>query len=305
MAALTDLAVAPGVIVACSGGRDSVALLHAAHAGGHAPRAICIDHGLGPHGARASAHVGALCAAWGVPFRGVRVTVDAGEGPEDAARRARYAALSAESARLGGALVMTAHSADDQIETVLMRFAAGAGARGLAGIPMRRGCYYRPWLGVERAEIAAYAAAHDLTWIDDPTNAARRFLRNRVRQTLVPALEATFGAGWRRGILESARIAQADAVARAARLAEVRAEVSDVGGGLSLPVTALAALVGGERREALLWLCRDLPPRRQRAGIDALAAILDGGGGPLDLAGGFRALRRAGRLWVVPPTPQG
>lgn len=300
MAALTDLDIAPGALVACSGGRDSVALLHAAWAGGYAPRAVCVDHGLSPHGAAALGHVEALCAAWDVPFVGLRVEVGAGEGPEDAARRARYAALEAEAKRQQASLILTAHTADDQIETVLMRFAAGAGARGLAGIPQRRGQIYRPWLAVPRADVAAYARAHDLKWIDDPSNATTRFLRNRVRHRLAPALDDTFGVGWRTGVLATARIARADAAARGARLDAIRAQI-DRTVGASLPLDLVRSMDVGDRREVLLALCRDVPARRRRSAIDSLEALVDHGGGPRDLAGGFRATRRDGRVYVLPP----
>lgn len=297
---LTDLGVAPGVIVACSGGRDSIALLHAAWVGGYAPHAVCIDHGLGPHGPAALAHVAAVCAAWEVPFEGVQVEVGEGDGPEDAARRARYAALNRASRARGDALVLTAHTADDHLETVLMRFAAGAGARGLAGIPRRRGQIYRPWLAVDRETVAAYARAHDLTWFEDPTNASQRFLRNRVRQVLAPALDETFGPGWRTGVHATARIAAADDAARDARIAEICGQIgrSD---GASIALKLLAPIVAGERRAVLHHLCRDVPARRQRTAIDALEALLDRGGRQRDLAGGFRAVVRSGRIWVLPP----
>lgn len=291
-------ALPAGVLVACSGGRDSVALLHACVVAGRAPRAITIDHGLGDHGAEAVDHVAQLCKAWGVPHRGVRVQVTDGAGPEDAARRARYAALDAEAQRIDAPAIALAHTADDQIETVLMRLVDGAGAAGLAGMPATRGLYRRPWLGVRRAAVTAYADAHALRWHTDPTNAQLDFRRNRVRHLLVPAFADTFGTGWATGLLRTAALSRHAAAAQVARLAPLQPQLQTG----RIEIAALDALGPADRRAALLLLCAPLPPRRHASAVDSLSALLDRppGAVQVDLPGSWRAERAYGYVAVRP-----
>ena len=300
MGALILTGVAPGALVACSGGRDSVALLHAVHRAGLKPRAITIDHGLGSHGAQAAAHVASLCARWRVPHRIVAVAVGVGEGPEDAARRARHAALRAEAERLDAPSILLAHSADDQLETVLMRVASGTGAAGLAGMAVHRGRLHRPWLGVARARIAEYAQEHGLAWIEDPSNASLGFRRNRVRHLLAPALSATFGEGWRAGVLASARLACIEADTIAQRAPGLEALIERDGMGAQIELAALDPLSAADQRVIFRALVAGLPPRRRRSAMDVLGGLAasTGGARALDLPGPWRASRVADRLRV-------
>lgn len=183
------------VLVALSGGPDSTALLHALVALRRrgelrAVFACHVDHQL-----RAGSHAdgercAALCGRLEVPL--VRVAVDVGPGAsvQQAARRARYRALAAAAAQVGADRVATGHTRTDQAETVLLRLLRGAGARGLGGIPARRGRFVRPLIDCSRAEVLAYLAAAGATYLEDPSNASPRYLRNRVRRELAPALEA-------------------------------------------------------------------------------------------------------------------
>ena len=187
------------VLVGVSGGPDSVALLHALVllrpeyglqlSVGH------VHHGLRPEADRDAVFVEGLAARLGCPARVVRVQVPRGGGrsPEDAARGVRHAAL-ARLARLTGARrIALGHTADDQAETVLMRVLQGAGPRGLAGIPRRRGRIIRPLLEVDRAAVLSHLVAHGLDWVDDATNRDPKFLRNRVRHEILPLLGAQAG----------------------------------------------------------------------------------------------------------------
>lgn len=208
--ALRAAAVAPGdgVIVACSGGGDSVALAHAVAALAGPMRLgpvalVCVDHGLRPESAAEAASVLALADHLGVPGEVVRVDVGAGRGPEDAARRARHAALEAARVRRGARWIACAHTADDQAEQVLLALLRGAGPAGLAGIPPVNGALVRPLLAVRRDALRTYARRHALTWAEDASNADPRFRRARVRHAILPALRA-----------ENPRIA--DALCRAA-----------------------------------------------------------------------------------------
>ncbi len=186
-----ELAAAP-VTVAYSGGPDSTGLLILL---GRLPGAvrpvlhvIHVDHGLdGDASARALA-AGRLAAGLGVAFEVRRVTPAGGGGLEAQARRARYAALGD-----AGRPVLTAHTLDDQAETVLLRLARGSGARGLSAMAERARIHgadlVRPLLGVRRSTLARLCAAEGLTPVEDPTNLDPARARSTLRHTLLPALE--------------------------------------------------------------------------------------------------------------------
>lgn len=191
LAALTGEDDALRLGVAVSGGPDSLALLLLAHAAlpGRIAAAT-VDHGLRPEAAAEAAFVAAICADLGVPHRTLAVSVaNEGDGLQAAARAARYAAL--EDWRIGEdlALIATAHHADDQAETLLMRANRGAGVGGLAGIRPRNGAIVRPLLGWRRAELAEIVRAAGITPIDDPSNRDARFDRARIRALLADAPE--------------------------------------------------------------------------------------------------------------------
>lgn len=192
LSAELHLTVDTPLYVAYSGGMDSHVLLHAlAGLRARAPwrvAALHIDHGLQPDSAEWSRHCASVCAALNVPYRSERVSVGdiADRGIEDAARRARYAALR----RLlpDHAVLLTAHHRNDQAETVLLQLLRGAGVPGLAAMPavtgFAGGRLARPLLGFERVALAEYAVEHGLRWIEDASNRdtgpARNFLRRRV-----------------------------------------------------------------------------------------------------------------------------
>lgn len=188
------------ILIAVSGGSDSMALLdllvrwRAQREAGPALRAATIDHRLRP-AARAEARaVAAFCAGRHVPHR---ILAWQGDKPDHglpaAARAARYDLLRRECVRTGAALIVTAHTLDDQAETVLMRLARASGLRGLAAM---RPCVdldglriARPLLTISRERLRAHLRAHSITWHDDPTNDDERYLRPRLRR-LMPLLAA-------------------------------------------------------------------------------------------------------------------
>ena len=193
--------VRPGelVMVAVSGGPDSVALLHllvrlSTIVGFRVHAAHC-DHGLrGAESAEDARFVRRLGEAWGVPVTVGCVpsgTIRArGRGLQAAARDARYAVLSQTADETGARWVATAHTADDQAETVIMRWVRGGGLAGLAGIPAVRAPYIRPLLGVRRCEVESYLSEIGVAPRRDPSNHDPRFLRVAVRDTVLPALRA-------------------------------------------------------------------------------------------------------------------
>jgi tRNA(Ile)-lysidine synthase len=176
------------VVLAVSGGRDSMVLLDAAARSSRAAIAAVatFDHATGPAATRAVALVRRRARALGLPVSSARART-AGRS-EAALRAARWDFLRHVGAEYG-ARVATAHTRDDQLETVLMRVLRGAGARGLAGL-CAPSPILRPLIGVSRAAVARYAAQRGVVWIEDPSNESPAFLRNRIRGDLLPALLA-------------------------------------------------------------------------------------------------------------------
>jgi tRNA(Ile)-lysidine synthase len=174
------------VVLAVSGGRDSMALLDAA-ARWHSGRVAAVatfDHGTGAAATAAAALVEIEGARRGLRVVGGRAP--SGLHGEAQWRRARWSFLGRVAADEGGAIV-TAHTRDDQVETVLMRVLRGSGARGLAGLHAES-AVLRPFLEVSRHDIARYTVSRTIRWVEDPSNSSRAFLRNRVRLDLLPAL---------------------------------------------------------------------------------------------------------------------
>jgi tRNA(Ile)-lysidine synthase len=276
------------VLVAVSGGADSVALLHVlvTLAGELSLRlhALHVDHGLRPDSGADGAFVTRLADRLGVPADVVGVAVPAGPSLEATARAARYAALEAHAARLGAARIALGHTTDDQAETVLMRMLTGAGVRGLAGIPPVRGPIIRPLLETRRVELVALLEAAGLPWIEDPSNQDPRFFRNRVRHELLPRLRDAAGADVAARLDRLARCCRdtVDAIDRVARrelarLATIGADavvlshapLAELPRPVAAEVLRQAAAALGGRAPLRAWAHRGLarilatpPPRR-------------------------------------------
>ncbi|MGB7733023.1 MAG: tRNA lysidine(34) synthetase TilS [Thermoguttaceae bacterium] len=193
------------VLVAVSGGGDSVALLRAMAAlkteGEGRLCAAHLNHHLRAGADEDEQFVVDLCSRLGVACEVGHVDAGrlaAGDGIEAAARAARYRFLEKAAGRLGARFVATAHTADDQAETILHRIVRGTGIRGLSGMartrPLADAVLIRPLLAVRRAELAAYLDAIQQPYRHDPSNADPRFTRNRIRHQLLPRLERHFNA---------------------------------------------------------------------------------------------------------------
>lgn len=234
------------VLVAVSGGADSVGLLSVLYA--LAPawrltlRVLHVDHGLRADSGRDADFVRALGARLGVAVDVERVRIGPGS-VEAAARTARYAALEAWADRLGADRIALGHTADDQAETVLMRLLDGAGVRGLAAIPPVRGRVIRPLLEVRGRMLRDTLTTAGQEWLEDPTNRDPKFLRNRVRHELLPLLAASYRADIVASLAGVARLAResADALDRGAALELERVAAVDADA-MTLPRAALAAL---------------------------------------------------------------
>lgn len=263
------------ICVALSGGIDSTALLAAlasSRARGLRLRAAHVDHGLHPSSARWSEQCRELAGRLGVPLRVLAVSVarERGASLEEAARTARYRALAAQLE--AGETLLTAHTQDDQLETVVLQLLRGAGLAGLAAMPARAplapGWLARPLLSCARAALEEWVRAHGLGWVEDQTNADERFDRNFLRHRVLPAIRERW-PGAAAAVARTARHA-----AEAQRLLEslARADVERASDGPALSVKALRALTPERRRNALrYWIARSertLPDTRR---LDELA----------------------------------
>ncbi len=186
------------VLVAVSGGRDSMALLHVLawlrRDFGHTLVAHAVDHGLREDAAGEIAQAARFAKELEVPFAHTRVTVGAGGNLQARAREARYEALTRAAVTARADVLATAHHADDRAETLLLRLLRGAGPSGLAVLPPKTTAHgplprVRPFVHARRRAIEAHIARHRVPYADDPSNADVRFTRARVRHELVPLLE--------------------------------------------------------------------------------------------------------------------
>jgi tRNA(Ile)-lysidine synthase len=186
--------VHPGdrVLVAVSGGVDSMTLLHlfrsCAEELGVAVVAAHFDHAMRDSSAHDADFVAKVCERSGIAL--VRERAQEPLRSEAHARAARYHFLMHAQSENGCNRIATAHHADDQIETVLFRLMRGAGLRGLSGIPLRRGPIIRPLLRFSKQDLERYAADHEIAYREDESNATEQFARNRIRRTVLPALQS-------------------------------------------------------------------------------------------------------------------
>lgn len=194
-ALLDECGVARGarVLIAVSGGMDSMCLLHVlSHLRkplGLALFAHGVDHGLRAE-ARAELDVAQrLAGQLEVEFTRSEIALGAGGNLQERAREARYAALEEAAEHCGASVIATAHHADDRAETVVLRLLRGAGPTGLGVLPARAGGRIRPLIRVRRAEIGRHVKRHCIEFCEDPSNRDRRFLRSQVRHELMPLLE--------------------------------------------------------------------------------------------------------------------
>jgi tRNA(Ile)-lysidine synthase len=305
----------PLVLVACSGGADSLAL--AAATAFVAPRSglrhgfVTIDHRLQEGSSERAAQLVKWATGEGfVPAVAAPVEV-AGRpgGPEAAAREARYEALAGIAERACAGAVLLGHTRDDQAETVLLALARGAGPRGLAGMPARRiiggVTFLRPFLEVSRAQTRAACAALKLEPWHDPHNVDPAYARSRVR-ALLPALVEALGPGVVANLARTAALVAADSEALDALAANAAEDAANSDGSLHVP--ALVGLPDALRTRVLHGWLRSLGVPGSALGhghVAALDALLTDwhGQGPVALPGGVRVARRGERVYRVPGFP--
>lgn len=267
-------------LIAVSGGADSTALAVALAALAPARRLELtvghVDHGLRPTSADDVERVRALAGTLGLAFRSASVTIDPARAVEVTARRRRYGALARIADTIGAHWTAVGHTRDDQVETMLMRLARGAGRGGLGGMRPRRGRILRPLLEATRADVRWYLGDCGIAPSEDPSNADLRFARNRVRHLVVPLLERELSPrlGERLASL-GARLRDEDDLL--AKLAAERAAALGVGERLPRAVAAESPALA--RRIVRAWLDATWAPTVGSRHVEAVLALARRAGG--------------------------
>jgi tRNA(Ile)-lysidine synthase len=305
-ALFADLVSAPALILAVSGGPDSTALLwlaarwRARRKRGPKLIAVTVDHGLRPESAREAKQVARLARKLGIAHRTLHWS---GKKPasrlQERARSARYGLLADAARAAGAAHVLTAHTLDDQAETVLLGLARGSGPDAVAGMRVVAPPLLRPLLAIPRAATVQACRDAALEAWADPHNADRRFARVRVRLDALPALEAAIGPGVAAALARTADQVQEDAAALDALAAELAPELAELAdGGIALPVDALAANPPALRHRLIrLAMEGEFGVTLSRAQTVEIARLVGDwhGQGPAHLPG-VRVERLAGRI---------
>ncbi|MFK0402207.1 tRNA lysidine(34) synthetase TilS [Microbacterium sp. NPDC090225] len=308
--ALADLPEGAAVVVALSGGADSLAL--AAAVAFEAPKlgiratAVTVDHALQTGSDAVAARAAEQATTLGLEARVVRVEVDdaTDDGPESAARDARYRALRDVADEVGARAVLLGHTLDDQAETVLLGLARGAGAASLQGMaPVREDDdgvrWMRPLLAVRRTTTRTFCAASALDVWDDPHNLDDRFARVRVRERVLPVLETEIGPGIAEALARTAEQLREDAEAFDEMIHETIEDIVEhAEAGISVSVAALAANPAALRNRVIrLVVDSEFGVSLTRLQTLEVARLVTdwSGQGPIDLPG-CAAARHGGRI---------
>jgi len=296
------------VLVACSGGADSLAL--AAAVAFEAPRAglragaVIVDHDLQAGSLAVAERAADQCRAAGLdPVEIVKVHVEgSGSGPEAGARDARYGAFEEVAGRTRAVAVLLGHTREDQAEQVLLGLARGSGTRSLSGMPTRRGPYLRPLLRVPRTiTVAACEAAGLAAWVD-PQNSDPAYGRVRARG-LLPVLERELGPGTVAALARSADLLREDADALDGLAAQALSGLSEIGS-RGVEASALMRLPRAIRTRVWRLLALEAgcsPGALVSTHIDSLDTLLTRwrGQGPIDLPCHVQGSRTGGRVLVA------
>ena len=291
------------VLVACSGGPDSLAL--AAAVAFEAPRAgisagaVIVEHGIQAVTKEVAAQTAVVLGELGLePVQIAHVQVGVDGGPEAAARTARYAALDEAAAALDAKAVLLGHTLDDQAETVLLGLARGSGPRALNGMATHSGRYLRPLLGVKRATTHAFCEDSGLEpWID-PQNSEDRFSRVRVRQAVLPMLEIELGPGIAESLARTAELIREDndyldELALSAYETAITAGPTSLG----LNIEALQTLAVPVRNRVILRALTVFGETYGRVHVLAVADLIDNWHGQKELAlPGVRVVRTGSQI---------
>lgn len=301
-AELQDLAAGDLVIVAASGGADSMALAAALLPECTAKAITCIgaviDHGLQGNSADTAESARVALSSLGYQRTEVRrVIVEVQDGLEASARRARYEALNKIAEENGAAAIFLGHTKDDQAETVLLGLARGSGTRSLSGMAQRIDKYRRPLLSVTRKETEAACAEAGIDFWRDPHNQEMEFTRVRVRERVLPMMESEIGPGIVDALTRTAKILRDDADALDHWAEEVLDELEP----RELDIATLADLPRAVRTRVMrqaIYLAGAPTGSLSAEHIEPIEALITAwkGQGPVSLPGGVTVTRISGRL---------
>ncbi|MDI6770767.1 MAG: tRNA lysidine(34) synthetase TilS [Anaerolineales bacterium] len=305
------------LVVGVSGGADSLCLLHALHAAGYALIAAHFNHKLRPEAGAEAEAVRSVAKKMDVPF--VTQSADVKEyaareglSIEEAARALRYRFLFAEARKHKAQAVAVGHTADDQVETVLMHFIRGAGLAGLKGMTVRTILplfdteipLIRPLLSLWRADTESYCRAHRLDFTTDASNTDQTFFRNRLRHSLIPELEK-YNPRLKEALARTAGALQGDHAALQEILDRAWKDVfADVGDGwFAFEKSGLAKLSPGLRRDLIRRAAEALRPDSRDFGFEALeraAAIIETPDGKqIDFVNGLYLFTEGGKIYFA------
>ena len=299
---LADLSAGDTIVVAASGGADSMALAAALIPEAESKAlnciAVVIDHGLQPNSADVAQDAKQSLLRLGYSQVEVRrIQVEITDGVEASARRARYAALNQIAADHGASAIFLGHTRDDQAETVLLGLARGSGTRSLSGMAKRIDNYRRPLLGITRAETEAACEELGIKFWRDPHNQSMEFARVRVREKILPMLESELGPGIADALSRSAKLLRDDADA----LDQWAEEVIDELDPMELDIATLESLPRAVRSRVIrraIYLAGAPAGSLSAEHLEPVEALITGwkGQGAIALPGGVTITRISGRL---------
>ena len=286
------------LLCAVSGGADSMCLLHLLWRGGFDVAAAHFEHGIrGAESLRDAAFVEEYCRACGIPFflgRGdaPKFAEEKGLSLEQAARELRYAFLEETADAIGASHILTAHTLDDNAETLLFNLVRGSGTPGITGIPKARGRILRPLLGVSRGEIMAYLRDNAVPHVEDSTNETDDYTRNLIRHRVIPVLKE-INPRFPEAAARAAALAARDEDCLAALADDFIGRETD---GASLPLAAFRALHPAVASRVV----RKCLPGLSMAQVEDVLSFAQGSEYALLDLPGRRLRREQGRLWLSP-----
>jgi tRNA(Ile)-lysidine synthase len=301
-AELSDLNAGDTVLVAVSGGADSSALaaglLVEAKEKAIRPIAVIIDHALQPNSADVAMNTKAELAKAGYTNVEIkRIKVEVTDGMEASARRARYAALNEIAESTSAVAIFLGHTKDDQAETVLLGLARGSGTRSLSGMAERIDKYRRPLLSITRSQTEAACKEVGIKYWNDPHNQSMEYARVRVREKVLPLMEAEIGPGIADALTRSAKILRDDADALDQWAEEVLDEIDPI----EMDIETLASLPRAIRSRVIrkaIYLAGAPSGSLSAEHLEPVEALVTAwkGQGAVSLPGGVTVARISGRL---------
>ena len=301
-AELSDLNAGDTVLVAVSGGADSSALaaglLAEAKEKALRPIAVIIDHALQPNSADVAMNTKAELAKAGYTNVEIkRIKVEVTDGMEASARRARYAALNEIAESTSAVAIFLGHTKDDQAETVLLGLARGSGTRSLSGMAERNDKYRRPLLSIMRSQTEAACKEVGIKYWNDPHNQSMEYARVRVREKVLPLMEAEIGPGIADALTRSAKILRDDADALDQWAEEVLDEIDPI----EMDIETLASLPRAIRSRVIrkaIYLAGAPSGSLSAEHLEPVEALVTAwkGQGAVSLPGGVTVARISGRL---------